>query len=193
MKKLILGSTSQPRRDLLERLQIPFEICAPDIDETPLENETPSNLVLRLAEVKARKVAEKFPNAIIISADQVGVIDNTIQGKPHTHANAVKQLSAASGKCMQFFIGLCVFDSFTNTMQLVLEEFDVLYRELTSEKIEQYLVKEKPYQCAGSCKAEGLGITLIKEFKGKDFTALIGLPLIALTDLLENAGLSPLQ
>ena len=191
-RQLILGSTSQPRRELLQRLQIPFEICAPDLDETPLENETPKELVLRLAEAKARKVAESFSDALIIGADQVGVIDNTIQGKPLTYDKAVQQLTAASGKRMQFFIGLCVLDARKNISQIALEEFDVIYRDLTLPMIENYLKKETPFQCAGSCKAEGLGIALINEFSGKDFTALIGLPLIRLVNLLENAGLSPL-
>jgi septum formation protein len=192
MQKLILASSSQPRRQLLERLQIPFEIYAPDIDETARENETPQDLVVRLAEEKARAVAEKFPDALIIGADQVGVLNNHIQGKPHTHDNAVKQLQMASGQRMRFFIGLCVLDNRQQRHQLALEEFDVIYRELSDDMIHRYLKKEQPLACAGSCKAEGLGIALIEEFQGTDFTALIGLPLIRLVKMLETYDHSPL-
>lgn len=192
-KQLILGSTSKPREALLRRLNIPFEIAAPDIDETPLDHETPTELVLRLAEKKARAVAEKFPHALIIGADQVGVLENTILGKPLTYENAMKQLQQASGKCMHFFIGLCLLDAETQTYQIALEEFNVIYRPLTPTMIQNYLQKEQPLDCAGSCKAEGLGITLIEEFQGKDFTALIGLPLIRLVSMLEKAGMNPLE
>jgi len=191
-RQLILGSTSKPRQTLLERLQLPFQIAAPDVDETPLPDESPEALVLRLAEKKARVVSEKFPDALVIGADQVGILDDMILGKPLTYENAAKQLGAASGKRMTFFIGLCLFDGRTQTYQLALEKFDVIYRTLTANMIENYLRKEQPLHCAGSCKAEGLGITLIEEFQGKDFTALIGLPLIRLTTMLNAAGLSPL-
>ncbi len=193
MQKLILASSSQPRRQLLERLQIPFKISSPDIDETPHNNETPQELVLRLAEEKARIVGKQFPDAVIIGADQVGVLNNHIQGKPLTYDNAVKQLRQASGQRMRFFIGLCVLDTKTQRHQVTLEEFDVIYRELTDNMIEKYLRKEQPLQCAGSCKAEGLGITLIKEFQGTDFTALIGLPLIRLVTMLEEFNINPLE
>jgi septum formation protein len=191
-KKLILASSSKPRQALLQRLQIPFEIAVPDVDETPLHEETPSALVLRLAEAKARAVAAKFPDAIIIGADQVGVIHDQIQGKPHTYDNAVKQLQQASGQRMRFFIGLCVLNAETSAHQIALEEFDVIYRKLTQTMIETYLEKEQPFECAGSCKAEGLGIALIKEFQGTDFTALIGLPLIRLVSLLAHFEMDPL-
>ncbi|MDR3478266.1 MAG: Maf family protein [Gammaproteobacteria bacterium] len=191
-RQLILGSSSKPRQALLQRLQLPFEIAAPDVDETPLPNETPSELVYRLAEIKARAVALKYPDALIITADQVGVLDNQILGKPLTHKNAIKQLQQASGKRMQFFIGLCLLDARNQTQQIALETFDVLYRKLTPDQIQRYLKKEQPLECAGSCKAEGLGIALIEEFQGKDFSALIGLPLIRLVSMLEAAGLSPL-
>jgi septum formation protein len=193
IKQLILASSSKPRQSLLQRLQIPFEISVPDVDETPLPNETPSQLVIRLAEKKARAVAEKFPNAIIIGADQVGVLNDQIQGKPHTYENATKQLQQASGKRMRFFIGLCVMDTHAQTHQIALEEFDVIYRKLSENMIEKYLQKEQPFECAGSCKAEGLGIALIQEFQGTDFTALIGLPLIRLVSMLEHYGMDPLE
>lgn len=191
-RQLVLGSTSQPRKELLARLLLPFQVAAPDVDETPLAKETPTELVIRLAELKARTVAAKFPDALIIGADQVGVLDNNILGKPLTYENAAKQLRDASGKHMQFFIGLCLLDTRTGTKQTALETFDVVYRQLTNKQIEHYLQREQPLQCAGSCKAEGLGIALIEEFQGKDYTALIGLPLIRLVSMLKAAGLDPL-
>jgi septum formation protein len=191
-RKLILSSSSKPRKDLLQRLQIPFEILAPELDESALLNEAPEELVLRLAKEKAEKASEQFPDALIIGADQVGVLDNHILGKPETLEKAAKQLQAVSGKTIQFFIGLCLFDSRTQTHQLTLEKFKVVYKTLSPLMIEQYLKKEQPLQCAGSCKVEGLGITLIEDFEGKDFTALIGLPLLKLVRMLEKAGLNPL-
>ena len=191
-RQLILGSSSQPRRSLLERLQMPFEMASPDVDETPLTGETPEELVRRLASLKAQKVAESFPDALIIGADQVGVLRGKILGKPLTQANAVRQLQSASGQCMRFFVGLCLLDARDGTQQKAVEKFDVVYRDLSLEQIESYLKKEQPLACAGSCKAEGLGIALIDEFQGKDFTALIGLPLIRLVKMLEKAGLNPL-
>lgn len=189
MRQLILGSSSKPRQELLQRLQIPFTVASPDIDETPLPNETPLELVVRLAREKADAVAKKFPDAIIIGADQVGVLENQIQGKPLTYENAVKQLQAASGKRQRFLIGMCVLDARNNTAQTVSEEFDVIYRDLTQSMIDNYLRIEQPLECAGSCKGDGLGIALLKEFDGKDFTALIGLPLIRLVGMLEHAGI----
>jgi MAF protein len=191
-RQLILASTSQPRRELLQRLLLPFEVSGSEVDETPLANESPEKLVLRLAEAKAQAVVKKFPDALIIGADQVGIVDEKIQGKPLTYENACLQLREASGKKIEFFIGLCLLDARDGSRQVVLEKFDVLYREITDEMIENYLRKELPLQCAGSCMADGLGITLIEEFQGKDFSALIGLPLIRLVKMLERAGLNPL-
>jgi MAF protein len=192
-RQLILASTSEPRRELLRRLMIPFEIAGSDVDETPLDNESAEDIVLRLAETKARAVAGKFPDALIIGADQLGVVDGKIQGKPLSYENAKLQLREASGKKIEFFIGLCLLDARDNSRQLVLEKFDVVYRQLTDAMIENYLRKELPLHCAGSCMADGLGITLIEEFQGKDFSALIGLPLIHLVKMLETAGLNPLS
>jgi septum formation protein len=191
-RHLILGSSSKPRRMLLERFQIPFDIAHPDVDETPLPDESPSQMVLRLAEIKARTVAEKYPNDIIIGADQVGVLENEILGKPLSFENAIQQLQKMSQKHVQFYIGLCVLDAKKQTQEVVLETFDVKFRQLDLPMIENYLRKDQPLQCAGSFKAEGLGIALVDEFFGKDFTALIGLPLIRLTRMLENAGIYPL-
>jgi MAF protein len=187
---LILASTSPARKKLLERLQIPFTIAPADVDETPLPNESPYNLVRRLAELKARTVAAKFPNSLIIGADQVVVLENTLQNKPITHENAVKQLTAASGKDVVSLTGLCLLNTQDNSMQLDVARFDVFYRELSQETIEWYLAKDQPYQCAGSIRAEELGIVLIKETRGKDPTALTGLPLIMLVDMINEATLS---
>lgn len=191
-RQLVLASTSKPRYSLLQRLQLKFEVAAPNVDESPLASESPENLVRRLALEKAQAVAVQFPDALIIGADQVGLLDNKILGKPHTYENAVKQLLDASGKKMEFLIGLCLFDSLNNTHQIVLEKFDVVYRKLDIKMVENYLRKEQPFQCAGGCKAEGLGIALIEEFHGGDFTALIGLPLIRLVRMLEVAGVDVL-
>lgn len=186
---LILASTSPARKKLLERLQIPFTIIPSHVDETPLPNEAPEQLVRRLAELKARTVAAKHPDSLIIGADQVLVLDNTVQGKPLTYENAIKQLQAASGKKVISLTGLCLLNTQNNQMQLDIARYEVLYRELSLETIEWYLTKDKPYQCAGSIRAEELGIVLIKEMQGRDATALIGLPLMMLTDMLINFGI----
>lgn len=191
-RQLILGSSSKPRQLLLKRLQIPFTIAEPNIDETQLTGETPTQLVLRLAKQKAKKIAETFPDAIIIGADQVGVLQGSVLGKPLTHANAVKQLHSMSGNNVEFFIGLCLLDAKNQTHQLSLEKFSVTFRKLTSQMIENYLKKEDALQCAGSFKAEGLGIALVEEFHDTDFSALIGLPLIRLTNMLEKIGMAPI-
>lgn len=188
MKRLILASSSSSRKHLLERLQLPFEIFAPHIDETPLPNESPIKLVKRLAIAKAKVHADKFADALIIGCDQVAVLDNDIVSKPETHENAVTQLKKSSGKKINFFTGICLLNSETNHMQVAIEKFTVKYRALTDEMIETYLQKEKPYHCAGSIKVEGLGIALLESVSGKDPTALPGLPLIVLIKMLENEG-----
>lgn len=188
--KIILASSSKPRQTLLRKLQLPFEITIPDVDETPHPGEDPAQLVQRLAEKKAFAVVKNHPNTIIIGADQVGVLDDTILCKPMQHAKAVQQLQSMSGKQVRFYIGLCVLNSANQTHETVLETFDVMFRELTLSMIEHYLKKEHALHCAGSFKAEGLGIALVKEFHGSDFTALVGLPLIRLTAMLESAGVA---
>jgi MAF protein len=185
---LVLASTSKPRQALLQRLQHPFFIAPSNVDETPLANELPEALVQRLAVAKAEAVAEKYPQALIIGADQVAVVDGKVFGKPHILETARAQLLAASGKRMKFFIGLCLLDTSNHTKQLVLEQYDVIYRQLTEAQVDHYLQQEQPLACAGSCMADGIGFTLIEEFQGKDFTALIGLPLIRLTTMLRHAG-----
>ena len=191
-KQLILSSTSKPRKMLLERLQIPFEIADPGVDETPIEGEPPEQMVQRLAEDKARAAAHLYPNAIIIGADQVGTLGQQILGKPMTHENAVKQLEQMSGQHVRFLSGMCVFDAQHQKALVALDITDILFRTLTRNMIEHYLLKETPHHCAGSAKIEGLGISLIQELQAKDPTAIIGLPLISLTRMLEQVGLGPL-
>ncbi len=188
MQNLVLASTSVFRKSLLERLQVPFETIAPNVDETPLTQETPADLVRRLSELKARAMAAQFPNSLIIGSDQVSVVDNQIVGKPHTHEKAVQQLSAASGKTIDFLTGLALFNTATHTCQVDLVKFSVQFRQLTPEQIDRYLRKEQPYQCAGSFRSESLGIALFDKMIGDDPTALIGLPLIRLTQMLEKEG-----
>lgn len=188
-QQLVLGSSSIYRRELLQRLQIPFEICSPDIDETPLPGEVPRETALRLAEKKARAVALVYPDGLIIGADQVAVLESTPLGKPLTHENAVRQLRLLSGREVIFYTALSLFNSRTNSIQTRLTLSHVKFRELNDQKIENYLVKEQPYNCAGSAKSEGLGIALIERIVGNDPNGLIGLPLIALVEMLSNEGI----
>jgi len=192
-KNLILSSTSKPRQALLARLQIPFEVMDPNIDETPHRDEIPHALVSRLALLKANASAKRFPQHFIIGADQVGVLNEEIFGKPMTYENTVQQLQILSGQTLRFYTGICLLDAETDTHQSAVEVFEVTYRKLSLKMIENYLEKETPYHCAGSCQAEGLGIALIRRFQGNDYTALFGLPLIRLVNMLENVGLSPLD
>lgn len=187
---IILASSSPARQKLLERLHLPFLTVSPDIDETPLDHETPEDMVKRLAFEKAQKVAESYPNNLIIASDQVAIINNKIAGKPLTHENAVKQLQAVSGKICRFVNGLCLLNSATGQAQVVMEEFSIHYRNLTDAMIENYLHKEKPYFCAGAIKSEGLAIGLFDKMIGEDPTSLEGLPLIRLTKMLENEGVN---
>ncbi|MCF6338411.1 MAG: Maf-like protein [Gammaproteobacteria bacterium] len=190
--QLVLASTSPFRRALLKRLGLAFETVAPDIDETPLENETPNALVARLSEAKARAVATPFSDALIIGSDQVAVLDDQILGKPDNHENAIQQLQAASGRRVNFLTGLCLLNSRTGSCHVTVVPFSVVFRPLSETQIEQYLLREKPYQCAGSFKSEGLGISLFEKMEGDDPNALIGLPLIELTTLLATEGMDVL-
>lgn len=185
---IVLASTSVYRRELLAKLQIPFEVAAPGIDETPESGESPVDTAIRLAEAKARKVALQFPGALIIGSDQVAVLGGSQLGKPMTHDNAVKQLCALRGRQAVFHTAIALYDSRKETLQRRLVPTSVLFRDLTDAQIENYLQKERPYHCAGAAKAEGLGIALIAEMHGTDPNALIGLPLIALVDMLKHAG-----
>lgn len=186
--KLFLASTSPFRREILSKLSLPFETQAPEIDETPLPDETPEQLVERLSIAKAKAVAEKLSKGLVIGSDQVAVIDGKILGKPGDHDTAVKQLQNASGKTVTFLTGLCLYNAATHNMQVEVVPFNVEFRELTTEQIENYLQKEQPYNCAGSFKSEGLGITLFERLQGDDPNSLIGLPLIRLVRMLEAEG-----
>ncbi len=187
--KLVLGSTSPFRRELLQRLGLPFDTSAPDVDETHLTDESPENLVKRLSVAKAQAVASQFPDALIIGSDQVAVIDDDILGKPGNHDHAAEQLRRASGRSVNFYTGLCLYNSRTNQYQLDVVPFEVAFRQLTDQQIERYLQREQPYNCAGSFKSEALGITLFEAMRGDDPTALIGLPLIRLTSMLTEEGM----
>jgi septum formation protein len=185
---LILASTSPFRKELLNRLQLPFETFAPPVDESPLPQESPTQLVTRLAQWKACAAQSTFPKALIIGSDQVAVIDDTILGKPGSHAQAVQQLQMTSGKQIDFLTGLCLLNTETQHIQTDMVRFTVVFRRLTISQIENYLQMEKPYNCAGSFKSEGLGIVLLEKMVGEDPTALIGLPLIRLRRMLEEEG-----
>jgi len=190
--KLILGSSSIYRRELLERLQIPFSVISPEISETPLPGESPEATALRLAQEKARKIGASQQNALIIGCDQVATLDGQQLGKPLTHDNAVKQLQLMRGRIVTFHSALCLFNNGTGNMQSQVVPYQVKFRNLSDEQIEGYLLKEQPYHCAGSAKSEGLGITLMEWMRGDDPNALIGLPLIALATMLECEGLDVL-
>ncbi|MBF0358217.1 MAG: septum formation inhibitor Maf [Magnetococcales bacterium] len=190
--KLILASTSTYRRQLLERLEVPFAVANPGIDETPINSESPEELVQRLANAKASAVAKLNPGAVVIGSDQVAVMDGKITGKPGTHGAAVQQLRMASGKEIVFLTGLCCYISngVADTVLLDVVPFRVVFRHLRAEQIEGYLQREKPYDCAGSFKSEGLGVALFERMIGDDPSALMGLPLIKLTTMLEKVGIS---
>lgn len=191
-QKLILASTSPYRRELLSRLGLPFEVANPQTDETPLPNETPEALSLRLSEAKARAVAALYPDALIIGSDQVATVDGKIYGKPGNHERAVAQLRELSGKTVNFFTGLCLFNAQTGIADVRGIPMLVTFRQLTDSEIENYLHREPAYNCAGSAKSEGLGIALLSSMRGDDPNALVGLPLIALCDMLRQQGLSVL-
>lgn len=190
---IVLGSTSPYRRELLLRLGLDFSTASPDIDESPEPDEQPEALVERLAKLKASAVADSYANALVIGSDQVATIDGTILGKPGTHERAIEQLTLASGKKVTFYTGLCLLNSTTGNLQLCCEPFHVYFRDLNKQDIENYLIREKPYNCAGSFKSEGLGITLFRKMEGDDPNSLIGLPLIRLVDMLKNEGVDPLK
>ena len=189
----VLASTSVYRRELLSHLQIPFSIASPDADETPFAGELPEETAARLAELKARAVKDQFRRALIIGSDQVAVLDGIQLGKPHTHENAIKQLQFMRGKTVVFHTALCLYNNWSGNIQTTVVPYKVRFRNLTDTQIEQYLLKEQPYNCAGSAKTEGLGIALIEKLQGDDPNALIGLPLIELTNMLQNEGVDVLS
>lgn len=189
MPALLLASSSPYRRELLERLQLPFTWQSPSIDETRLEDESGIDLVKRLAEEKARALADRHPDHLIIGSDQVAVLGNgEILGKPHDLPRAQQQLRAASGSSVTFLTGLALLNSNTGKCQVDCVPFTVHFRPLSDERILRYLQREQPFDCAGSFKSEGLGISLFRSTEGKDATSLIGLPLIRLVDMLLNEG-----
>ncbi|NOQ82021.1 MAG: septum formation inhibitor Maf [Methylophaga sp.] len=193
MQQLILGSSSPFRAELLAKLGLDFISSSPDIDESSLDNESAEQLVQRLSEQKAHKIAETYSDALIIGSDQVAVLDGKVLGKPGNHENAVQQLTAASGKTVRFLTGLALLNSKTGHIQSLVEPFDVSFKTLSNKQIEFYLQQEKPYQCAGSLKSEGFGISLFSKLQGEDPNSLIGLPLIRLISLLEAEGVDVLQ
>jgi septum formation protein len=191
-RPLVLASTSPFRRELLARLGMPFETDSPEVDETRHLDEPPQVLVLRLAEAKARAVAPRHPGALIVGSDQVACIDDEVLGKPGDRERAIAQLERASGRCVLFQTGLCLLDAASGRAQTLVEPFRVHFRPLTRAQIDGYVDRERPFDCAGSFKSEGLGIALFQRLEGEDPTALIGLPLIRLIALLECDGVDPL-
>lgn len=190
---LILASTSRYRRELLARLRLPFEVVAPEVDETPRADELPSALAMRLALAKAQAVAALHPQAVVIGADQVADLDNEAIGKPGTHERAVAQLRRLRGRRVVFQTALAVVCRADGFERALLAPVTVSFRELSDGEIERYLRLEQPYDCAGSAKCETLGITLLDEILSDDPTALVGLPLIRTAQLLREAGIDLLQ
>ena len=192
-RRIVLASTSRYRRELLTRLGLPFDVAAPEVDEAPHPDEFASQTALRLAETKARAVANAFPDSLIIGSDQVLMLENEQLGKPGNFENAFAQLKKMQGKAMVFHTALCLLNSRTGQTQLRDVPTTIHLRNLSDAQIENYLRKEQPYDCAGSARSEGLGIALIARYKTADPNALIGLPLIALTEMLANEGVDPLR
>lgn len=189
---LVLASSSPYRRALLNRLCGNFSCASPAIDESPRPGEGADALVARLAEAKARALATRFPDALIIGSDQVASVGTQLLTKPGNRARALEQLTLCAGRTVRFSTGLCVLDAGSGEAATVVEPFAVTFRPLDQGDIATYIDRERPYDCAGAFKAEGLGIALFSALKGRDPTALIGLPLIALCDLLRARGLNPL-
>ena len=195
---LILASSSPFRQTLLSKLGLEFSVQSPDIDESRKLGESPEQLVYRLAQDKAQEVA-KSQHGLIIASDQVATLQDglgaqdVVLGKPHTHENAIKQLSACSGNVVTFVTSLCLLNTNSGNIQTIVETYKVIFKTLKPEQIENYLKKEQPYNCAGSFKSEGLGISLFSSLEGKDPNTLIGLPLIQLIKLLENEGIDILS
>ncbi len=188
-RPLILASTSVYRRQLLERLRLPFSVVASDVDETPLPGEAPETLACRLALAKAQSVAQAHPGAVVIGSDQVADLDGQALGKPGNHVRAVQQLQTMRGKTVIFQTAVAVVCRETGFAQTELAQVKVKFRELSDAQIDAYLRAETPYDCAGSAKSEGLGIALLERIDNDDPTALIGLPLIRTCRLIEAAGI----
>ncbi|MBF7731347.1 Maf family protein [Pseudomonas sp. N040] len=190
MLPLVLASSSTYRRELLQRLRLPFTCCSPDINEQPRQDESAIQLVCRLAEEKARAVGASHTQHLVIGSDQVAVLGELILGKPHDLRRATAQLLAASGRSVTFLTGLALFNSAKDRCQVDCIPFTVHFRELDELRIRRYLEAEQPFDCAGSFKAEGLGVSLFRGTEGNDATSLIGLPLIRLVDMLLEEGIS---
>jgi septum formation protein len=188
-RQLILGSTSTYRRELLSRLRIPFDCIPPEVDETPLANEAPRDLALRLALAKAKAVAAFRPDAVVIGSDQVADLNGKPLGKPGNFERATKQLKAMRGQTVIFQTALAVVCKATNYEQVDIAAVRVVFRDLTDEEITAYLIAEEPYDCAGSAKSEGLGIALLERIDSDDPTALVGLPLIRTAKMIAAAGI----
>jgi MAF protein len=189
MPPIVLGSTSPFRRSLLEKLQLPFTVDAPRVDESRRPDESADALVLRLAEAKARDVASRHPDALIIGSDQAACVGETIQGKPGNRDNAIAQLMLASGHSVVFHTGLCLLNGTSGRVQTAVEHFRVRFRALDRGQIDRYVDREKPFNCAGSFKSEGFGITLFAGLEGRDPNSLVGLPLIRLVEMLAEEGI----
>jgi septum formation protein len=189
-RSLVLGSTSRYRRELLARLNVSFEVCAPDVNETPLQSEQPAALAQRLALAKAQAVAQKYPQAVVIGSDQVADLHGQPLGKPGTHERAVAQLRMMRGQTVIFQTALAVVCLESGFVQQDIAAVRVVFRDLSDQEIETYLRIEQPYDCAGSAKSEGLGIALLERIDNDDPTALIGLPLIRTAKMIRAAGVS---
>jgi septum formation protein len=189
LRLIVLASASRYRRELLGRLGLAFESMAPEVDEAEIPGESTSDTALRLAILKARTIGSRFPGALVIGSDQVASCEGVRLGKPGNHANAVRQLELMSGKTALFETALAVLDTARDEIRTRVVPCRVAFRPLGRSTIEAYLAREQPYDCAGSAKAEGLGIALIQRIETEDPTSLIGLPLIALTELLAEAGM----
>ena len=188
--KLVLASTSPFRKQLLQRLGIDFDSDKPDIDESPLQDEDIIDMVVRLAEAKARAIAERHPDSLIIGSDQSAVLDGEKLSKPGNYDNAFRQLSRASGKKIVFQTGLCLLNTASGSVQSACVPYSVVFRKLSDEMIDDYLRREQPYNCAGSFKSEGFGISLFEKLEGDDPNSLIGLPLIRLIAMLDKEGIA---
>ena len=193
MQRLVLGSRSSSRRNLLQRLSIPFLVVHPDIDESPLEGETPDRLVRRLSEQKARAVAARVGNGLVIGSDQVALLGDAALGKPGGHENNVAQLAMASGRWLEFRTGVAVLDAATGRIRSDVVPFAVKFRTLAMSDIEAYVSHERAYDCAGGFRAERLGCALFERMHGDDPTALLGLPMIRLCEMLRSSGLDVLR
>ena len=193
MHRLVLGSRSSSRRALLERLSIPFRVVPPDIDESPHKGEAPETLVRRLSEQKARAVAERVGSGLVIGSDQIALIDDRVLGKPGNHAANAAQLEMASGRWLEFRTGLVVLDAANDRIQVDVVPFAVKFKPLTAGDIEAYVSRERAYDCAGGFRAESLGCVLFERMRGDDPTALQGLPMIRLCEMLRTAGLDVLH